>query len=157
MPTLEEIADLHRDGRRQREIGDALGLSRSRVSNLARIAARALPHWLEWVEKGQLRYKHLEAIIALPSARAEQLLRETMAYGWPAHRLREEVKVAKGLRRPGEAHQDPNVAQLERDLSELLATRVQLVTRPDGTGDLVLGFTDPETLDGLLDRLGYRP
>jgi hypothetical protein len=29
-------------------------------------------------------------------------------------------------------------------------------TKPNGQGELALAFTDADTLEGLLDRLGYR-
>jgi hypothetical protein len=133
-----------------------MGLSRPRVANLERIARKAQPLWLSWVGQGKLKHKHLEAVLSLPQDKAEDLLRKAIAGRWPAHRLREEVQVAKGARRPDDAHPNADVAYLEAALTELLATKVAINTKPNGGGELVIAFTDVDTLEGLLERVGYR-
>ena len=53
--------------------------------------------------------------------------------------------------------QDPEVAALEARLRASLGTKVQLRSRPNGRGRLVLHFYSNEELEGLLDRLGVSP
>ena len=144
-----------------KEAAAVLKTSRRRAANLIRIRNRAPKLWLDWVEEGRLTLKHLEAVLTLDARDArnrpngEKLLRETIAQRWTTSQLREEVRVAKGGRRPDDPHQDADIRRLEQRLSEILATKVMLDYKPNGVGQLILGFTDNETLEGLLARLGY--
>ena len=156
MGTFATLRQLRAEGAKQRQIAKALGLSRARVSNIERVINKSTTEWLEWVERKRLTYKHLEAVLTLPVARADALLRAAMAGHWSANRLRQEVRIAKGARRTEDPHPDADVAYLENKLSELLATRVAIRTTAGRGGELVLTFTDADTLDGLLERLGYR-
>lgn len=153
---IDTVKELTRQGKSARQIGEALSLSRQRASNLIRIANQAPPSWYRWVEAGQVTFKHLEAVLTLPKPEAERLLRECIAMRWSAAVLREEVAIAKGVRQPSEPSADADVAMLEERLSELLATRVRIRAGKDGrSGELALWYTDLETLDGILERLGY--
>lgn len=66
------------------------------------------------------------------------------------------MKVARGGRRADDPHADANVARLEEQLSLMLATKVQIRTNPLSGGELVISFTDNDTLGGVLERLGYQ-
>ncbi len=155
---LSVVLALREGGLRQRAVGQQLQLSRARAANLERVAKalRRNPTWATWVAAGKLSRKHIEAVASLPADAADRLLREAIAGGWRAELLRKQVRVARGHRDEDQAHPDPNVAHLENRLSELLGTKVVLKTRPQGGGELILRYTDYETLDGLLERLGYR-
>ena len=48
---------------------------------------------------------------------------------------------------------DPNIAALERDLAEKLATRVQLAHARNGRGKLVIHYHSLDELDGILERI----
>lgn len=156
MQVFDKVAAARSAGTRQTQIAKDSGLSRARISNLCRIEQGAKSQWLSWVEQGLLTLKHLEAVLSLPQPKAEDLLRAAMAGKWSCQKLRVEVKAARGGRRDEDPHADADVARLEENLTLLLATRVQLRTKPNGGGELVIAFTDNDTLDGLLERLGYR-
>lgn len=156
MSVFQDVQRLTDDGLSQQQIAKALGLSRFRVSNLSRVLRRAEPQWRLWAEQKKLSYKHLEAVLLLPVAQADALLRSAMAQRWPAERLRQEVRALRGGRAPDQPHADADVAHLEQRLSELLATRVSIHTGKGGNGELRIGYTDLDTLDGVLERLGYR-
>ncbi len=156
MQAFERVAAARSAGSRQRDVVKESGLSRGRVSNLDRIAKKARPQWLTWVEQGLLTLKHLEAVLMLQQPKAEDLLRSAMAGKWSCHKLRTEVKAVRGGRRDDDPHADADVARLEEQLTLLLATRVQIRTKPNAGGELVIAFTDNDTLEGLLERLGYR-
>ena len=51
------------------------------------------------------------------------------------------------------AERDADVARLERELGELLGTKVEVKAGRGGKGRLVLHYHGHDTLDGLLERL----
>lgn len=158
MNLLQNIVAQRAAKKTNREIGKALNLSESRVSNLYRVAELSKPTWLEWVSEGQLTYKHLEAVLMLSQHDADALLRKSIHLHWTAAELRDAVRVKRGGRGQDEPHQNPDIAHLETQLSELLATKARIVTQAQGQGgELRLAFSDNETLEGLLLRLGWRP
>lgn len=130
-------------------------LSASRNRNQRRVLEQSRPEWLGWVSKGLLSNKHLEAVLTMNQDAAHQLLAEAMAGKWSAARLREQVQIAKGLKVETIRSDDPNIKALENCLGELLGTVVRLQPRPKGGGDLLIRYTDYETLEGVLDKLGY--
>ena len=48
---------------------------------------------------------------------------------------------------------DPNIAALERDLAEKLATRVVIAHAKSGRGKLVIHYHSIDELDGILERV----
>src|SRR5690606_34838839 len=122
------------------------------ISNYDRIITRSRPSWLAWVEDGVLSLKHIEAVLNLPPHRAEALLHSAIQHSWSARVLRDEVRYERGEPRPGEGNSDADLARLERALSEQLGTSVRIRMKGRG-GELVLGFTDNDTLEGLFERM----
>jgi ParB family chromosome partitioning protein len=59
--------------------------------------------------------------------------------------------------RPAPPAPDPDLARLEADLAERLGTRVTIRYGDGGQGQLIVDFADLEILEGVLERLGYRP
>ncbi|OGU24077.1 MAG: hypothetical protein A2580_00995 [Hydrogenophilales bacterium RIFOXYD1_FULL_62_11] len=139
----------------QAQVGKQLGLSRGRVCNVERVARKAKPTWLTWVDRGGISFKHIEAVLTLVEPKADALLREAMAKRWSAATLREHVQVVKGKREPGEPNANPDLAWLESKLAEHFSTTVQIVgDRSGGGGELRLRYSDSETFEGLLERMG---
>lgn len=153
---IEKVRQLLEQKTKQRDIAILLGLSRPRVANIARTLKRARPEWLEWVDRGALTLKHLEYVLNLKPALADELLRRAMQYGWSTDYLRKEVTKAKGVRVLEEPSADPNVADLERRLSSQYQARVSIDTKGAQGGRLVFAFADNDDLDGILERIGYR-
>lgn len=169
---LEQLITWKEQGNTLTELRERTGLSVPRLSNLLRIANKAQPHWLRWVKEGRAQgsgpsrttLKHIEAVLELEPGKADELLRKSMSERWPATKLRDEVsylRFERGDRKRGkprpDAEVDADTAKLQSDLEALLATRVRLESRPDGGGDLVIRYTCNDTLQGVLDRLGYNP
>jgi ParB family chromosome partitioning protein len=48
---------------------------------------------------------------------------------------------------------DPNIATLERELAEKLATRVSLAHARNGRGKVVIHYHSLDELDGILERI----
>jgi len=139
----------------QQETADAVGRSRPAVSNLLRLLD--LPAEIKrLLDERKLDMGHARALATLPEARATALALEAAEQGWSVRELEEAARRAdappKGkAKKPGP--RDPNIAALERDLAEKLATRVVIAHAKNGRGKLVIHYHSIDELDGILDRV----
>jgi len=99
---------------------------------------------------------HARALATLPEARATALALEAAEHGWSVRELEEAARRAeappKGKSKKA-GPRDPNIAALERDLAEKLATRVMIAHAKNGRGKLVIHYHSIDELDGILERL----
>lgn len=154
--TLSKVRELEGPKVRGVDIAAITGLSRGRVSNCLRVVRLSRPLWLSWIEQGRLSQKHVEAVLKLPGDEAEELLRMAMARRWSYNRLLDAIKAKRKGRTLDGDSKDANLLRLEGRLSEMLGTAVRIDVRPDGSGEMVMSFHDADTLEGLLERVGYR-
>lgn len=149
---IDEFALTHQ------QAAEAVGRSRAAVSNLLRLlelpdAVRAL------VDARKLEMGHARALLTLAPQAAVALAQQAADEGWSvreverrAHELAAgklpESKSAKPV-----IKRDADVAQLERELSELLGAKVEVQAGRGGKGKLVLHYVGHDTLDGILERL----
>ncbi|MEA9776913.1 ParB/RepB/Spo0J family partition protein [Xanthomonas campestris] len=132
----------------QESVASLIGVSRGRVSNLQRLLKAPEP-LAGWLWSGTLSPKHIEALLSAPTESQVSAGREAIARRASVAELRQIL----GDRAPSLASDD--ITHLERRLSEILCTRVQLDHGANGGGQLRLTYTNLDTLQGLLDRLGY--
>ena len=137
------------------ETADAVGRSRAAVSNLLRLLD--LPAEIKrLLDERKLDMGHARALAALSEQRATALALEAAEHGWSVRELEEAVRRAetapKGKARKSAAR-DPNIAALERDLAEKLATRVVIAHARSGRGKLVIHYHSVDELDGILEKL----
>ncbi len=133
----------------------AVGRSRSAVSNLLRLLGLALPV-RELLEKGELDMGHARALLALAGAQQIETARTVAAKGLSVRDT--EALVARLLRGNGAKPRAPiktdrDVARLAEDLSEQLGTRVTIQAGRKGTGKLTVVYRDLDQLDTILARL----
>lgn len=136
----------------------AVGRSRAAVSNLLRLldlpeSVRAL------LEKGRLEMGHARALITLAPEQAVRLALQAADGGWTVRELEQQVRALQNgtsAVKPGKSANkaaDPDIAALERSLSEKLATRVALQHGRNGRGKLVITYHSLDELDGILERI----
>jgi len=148
------------------EIAAGLGVDRSRVANLARLAE--LPSEVQdLIEAGELSTKHGETLLTrgpkpgrarLKTAALVSLAQSFAGKGdgKSVEALRLKVAQAHG-RRPlddDSDHPDPDIRELEGRLSGIVGARVKFDHRKDGSGWMQIQYTSSATLDGVLARLG---
>ncbi|MGI9333842.1 MAG: ParB/RepB/Spo0J family partition protein [Gammaproteobacteria bacterium] len=138
------------------QIAEGVGRSRVAVTNLLRLLdlnddVRAL------VENGDLEMGHARALLALDGPQQSQAARRIVEQGLSARAAEALVKRLKSAsdRAPQQPVKDPDIARLERELSEHTGARVELSKSRGGRGKLTLHYSSLEQLDGLLERLGY--
>ena len=141
------------------QAADAVGRSRAAVSNLLRLLE--LPDELRaLVETRALEMGHARALLTVAPPAAIALARQAVEHGWSVREVEHRVqqlsagKVTPNRTRkatPGRPQAD--IAALERELSETLGSRVNVLHGRGGKGRLVIHYSDLETLDGVLERL----
>lgn len=137
------------------QAADAVGRSRASVSNLLRL--NELPASIkQLLDESKLEMGHARALLTLPSTIAETLAREAARHGWTVRELEEAARKAQ-LEPKGKAKSagpmDPNVANLERELAERFATRVEVAQGRGGKGKLVIHYHSNDELDGILSKI----
>jgi ParB family chromosome partitioning protein len=137
------------------QAADAVGRSRAAVSNLLRLTE--LPESIkQLLDEGKLEMGHARALLTLPATVAEPLALEAARRGWTVRELEEAARRAQ-LAPKGKAKAagavDPNIANLERELAERFATRVELAHGRGGKGKLVIHYHSLDELDGILTKV----
>lgn len=137
------------------QAADAVGRSRAAVSNLLRLTE--LPASIKkLLDEGKLEMGHARCLLTLPEREAEQLALEAARHGWSVRELEEAARRAqaapKGKARSAPSR-DPNIADLERELAERFATRVELAQGRGGRGKLVIHYHSNDELEGILQKV----
>lgn len=137
------------------QAADAVGRSRAAVSNLLRLTELP-PSIKKLLDEGKLEMGHARCLLTLPERDAESLALEAARHGWSVRELEEAARRAqqapKGKAKSAPSR-DANVADLERQLSERFATRVELAQGRGGRGKLVIHYHSNDELDGILGKI----
>ena len=142
------------------QAAEAVGRSRAAVSNLLRLLE--LPESIRrMVERGGIEMGHARALLTLPVGQAEALARQAVDEQWSVREMERRVQALQ--KQPGTAAAakpgkppDPDVAALERELSERMGAAVTIQTARGGKGLLNISFHSLDELDGILEKLRGR-
>lgn len=135
-------------------VADAIGKSRAAVTNLLRLLELA-PPVKALLGEGRIEMGHARALLALPALRQVELANEAAAKGLSVREVEQRVADALATRTAGRTRpaMDRDVARLQEDLAQKLATRVQIKARRKGKGSLVIDYGSLDELDRLIQRL----
>jgi ParB family chromosome partitioning protein len=141
----------------------AVGRSRAAVSNLLRLLELP-PEIRALVEVRAIEMGHARALLALAPQAAIALARQAAEHGWSVREVEHRVqqlasgRVPGGSGKPKAARTAPqaDIVSLERELSESLNTKVNVLHGRGGRGRLVIHYTDLDSLDGVLEKLRPR-
>ena len=146
----------------QEQIGKRVGSSRESVANYMRLLK--LPNSvLDLIGEGKLGFSEarvlLEAAPFLDTAGLEEMARKAADSEWTVKELKARVNIlqnpiASEPKLHEERRVDPNVADAERRLREALGLRVQVKSRSDNKGQVVIRYESVEDFDRILDLLG---
>ncbi|MGH8154007.1 MAG: ParB/RepB/Spo0J family partition protein [Rhodanobacteraceae bacterium] len=139
----------------QQQAADAVGRSRAAVANLLRLLG--LPDVIrDLLDDGALEMGHARALLTLPAPRAIALAEKAVEQGWSVRELEQAVRLAQLPKTPGTTRTrdvDPDIAALERELSDTLGTRVEIAHGRGGRGKLTIRYHSTDELDGILEKL----
>ena len=157
---LEEAQGIHRliadFSFTHEQAATALGRSRSAVSNLLRLMNLASPVQT-MLMAGDIDMGHARALLAVDAASQITLANQVVARRLSVRETEKLVtRTVEEAANPVESRQKEksgDIARLEEELSDALATPVVFKMGNKGRGQLVIDFADLDVLDGLLTRL----
>jgi ParB family transcriptional regulator, chromosome partitioning protein len=153
---LEEAAGMARlikdFGMTHQSAADAVGRSRSAVSNLLRLLQ--LPQAVQdLVAGGQLEMGHARALLALSGAQQLEAARRIAEHALSVREAERLVSALLHPPAPKKRRTNRDVQRLQEDLSEQLGTKVEIKSGKKGAGKLVISYANLDHLDDLLRRL----
>lgn len=147
---------IERHGHTQEDIGRIVHKSRSHVANLLRLLD--LPDSVKQsLLQGDISMGHARAVATAPDP--EELTREIVAKGLSVRQAEARAKRAKSppeLVLKKEDSVDPDLAALERQLSDMLGLKVQVAHKGQG-GTVTLHYSNLDQLDMVCQRLSGEP
>jgi ParB family chromosome partitioning protein len=137
----------------QQEVAEAVGRSRSAVTNMLRLLK--LPESVQtWLQDGLLSMGHVRALIALPEAQQFDVGLKAIDNGWSVRQVEQAVQqLQTPVEKVQKAAVDPNIRALENALAESLGAQVKIAHGHKGRGRLEIRYVNLDDLDRILQRL----
>ncbi len=154
---LEQAEAMHRlleeFGMTHQQLAEAVGKSRTTVTNLLRLL-ELQPAVRKMLAEGRLEMGHARALLGLAEEK-QMAAALKVADGKLTVRATERLvkNLQIGLTLSNSVGDDPDVKRLEEELSALLGLRVTIHHGKRGNGRLVIRYSDLDQLEGLLARL----
>lgn len=139
----------------QQQVADAVGKSRSGVANLLRLMSLE-PEVRTMLEHRDLDMGHARPLLGLVADQQLLVARQIVA---KALSVRETEALVRRLQKelatpsPSAAQLDPDIRQLQDELSQKLGSSVQIQHAASGKGKLVVSYGSLDELDGILAHL----
>jgi ParB family chromosome partitioning protein len=137
------------------EAGDAVGRSRTAVSNLLRLLELNVSV-KSYLESGELEMGHARALLALSPEQQLQAAQIIVKRGLSvreAEALSRSMQSGSTKKASKPARLDPDVARLQDGLAEKLAARVTIQYNNSGKGKLQIAFNSLDELEGILGHI----
>ncbi|MDT0500931.1 MULTISPECIES: ParB/RepB/Spo0J family partition protein [unclassified Halomonas] len=138
----------------QQQVADAVGKSRTQVTNLLRLLALD-PEVQTLLERGDLDMGHARALLVLPAAKQRKAAHEVVNQDLTVRATEALVRrLAEG--QPGKAEPappSPDVTRLETRLGELLGAPVKIQHGRGGKGRVTIRYSSLDELDGILEHI----
>jgi ParB family chromosome partitioning protein len=154
---IEEAVALERlieeFGMTHQQVADAVGKSRTSVTNLLRLLALP-PEVRIMLERGQLEMGHARTLITLPESTQLEAAQVIVSRGLS---VRETENMVRHLQEPQSANKtpkylDPDIVHLQESLSKQLKLRVAIQCNARGRGKLVIHYRSLAELDSVLSQ-----
>lgn len=138
----------------QQEAADAVGKSRTTVTNLLRLMSLN-PDVRRLVEHGDLEMGHARALLSLPFEKQIEAARTVTGKDLSVRQTEALVrKLQSHKKKTSPADKiDPDIRHLQDDLSEKLGTQVMIQHTAKGKGKLVFKYNSLDQLQGILDHI----
>lgn len=154
---MEEAVALQRlideFGLKQQEVADAVGKSRSTITNLLRL--NNLNEDVKiLLERGDIEMGHARALLSLEGLKQTQAAKTVVARGLT---VRETERLVRNIITPPPAKSpkaiDPNLSKLQESLSERLGANVSIDHGNKGKGKVVIQYNTLDELEGILNHI----
>ena len=139
----------------QQEVADAVGKSRTAVTNLLRLMSLQ-PEVRTFLEHGDIEMGHARSLLGLSAELQGSTARSVIAKGLSVRQteaLVRKLQAGKTTSKTGKGTEDPDIRTLQDDLSEKLGTEVIIEHTAKGKGKLILKYGSLDQLDGILSHI----
>ena len=137
----------------QQEVADAVGKSRTTVTNLLRLMSLN-PDVRSFVERGELEMGHARALLSLQFEKQLEAGKQVRNKGLSVRQTEALVRRLQAKKKTAVSNKiDPDIRHLQDNLSEKLGTQVNIQHSPKGKGKLILNYNSLEQLEGILDHI----
>ena len=138
----------------QQEVAQAVGKSRSTVTNLLRLIGLSNEVKV-MLEHGDLEMGHGRAMLSLSPELQLQAANHVVAKSLSVRQTEALVrKLQEQKDHPKEAKKvDPDIRRLQQDLSERIGAKVAINHTSKGKGKLVIQYSSVDELDGILNHI----
>ncbi|MGI1670690.1 MAG: ParB/RepB/Spo0J family partition protein [Neptuniibacter sp.] len=140
----------------QQEVADAVGKSRSAVTNLLRLI-NLTDEVKKMLEYGDLEMGHARALLTLEEQQQIQVAQEIAGKGLSVRQTEALVKKVQQGEEPKaekvKPEPDPKIAELEGELSLRFASKVAISQNAKGRGKITINYDDAESLENILQLL----
>jgi ParB family chromosome partitioning protein len=114
------------------------------------------PEVQAFLEEGKIEMGHARSLLTLEEADqiaiAQQVIAESLSVR-QCEALASSLSAKTKPQTKSEKNKDPNTAALERELSEILGSPVDIKHNAKGKGRLVINFKNLDALQGVLDKI----
>lgn len=139
----------------QEELGKAVGKSRSTVTNLMRLLTLSA-EVQELLQEGKIEMGHARSLLTLNEHDqlkcAKRVISESLSVR-QCEAMVGDILGGKKSQSSPKATKDPNTSLLERELSEILGSAVEIKHNKRGKGKLVISFKNLEVLQGIIQKM----
>lgn len=147
----------------QQDIASQLGIDRSSVSNFLRLNDLE-DSVKDAVRDGRLSMGHAKVLLGVPEmSKCKAIARKCASEQWSVRELERQLKkIGTGPKRSTQKTELSAVEMFAENMSsqlgDHLGTKVKVTLgSKKGTGKLMIEFFDNDQLEGIFDRLGFKP
>ncbi|MBO6564439.1 MAG: ParB/RepB/Spo0J family partition protein [Pseudomonadales bacterium] len=138
------------------EVAEAVGKSRSAVTNTLRLTHLAEPV-AEMLTRGDLEMGHARALLTLEQDEQAHVARTIVAKGL---NVRQTEALVRSIGKPASTSKksggpDADTRRLEDNLGQQIGQPVQIKHSKKGKGKLIISYSSLDELSGILGRMGY--
>ena len=139
----------------QEELGAAVGKSRSTVTNLLRLLSLS-SEVQSLLEEGKIEMGHARSLLTLSEEVQLQCAQRVISESLSVRECETMVSGLSGVEKKDtkpQTQRDPNTVSLEKELSEILGSPVEIKHNKKGAGKLIVSYKNLDALEGLLNKL----
>ena len=139
----------------QEELGASVGKSRSTITNLLRLLNLSA-EVQELLQDGKIEMGHARALLTLNESDQINCAKRVVSESLSVRQCEAMVgSLTTKTKRDNDAQtkKDPNTALLEKELSDVLGSAVEIKHNKKGKGKLIVSFKSLEALQGVIEKI----
>jgi len=139
----------------QEQLGASLGKSRSTITNLLRLLSLST-EVQELLQEGKIEMGHARALLTLSDNDqldcAMRVVSESLSVR-ECEAIASKLSGNKKNQRKTQLTKDPNTLSLEKELTEILGSKVEIKHNKKGKGRLILSYKSLAALQGIIEKI----